>query len=389
VGTHEFVDLCKRVGSEPLYCVNFLSDGRKPLWNAREGNRSGDAREAADWVSYCNDPDHAERRKNGSREPLTVRFWQIGNETSYGSDRFSKTEAIKHTIDFAKAMRSRDKSLKLIGWGDWRRNESPELWAADMVENAGEYIDYVAIHLMGQRPIRKDTVLHGNRYQFAPQEAWSELLELSENVEKRVVALEQAVRGRKPLAITEGHLSVSPHNANPILLEWLSAVYHARSMNIYERHGAQVKIATAADYCGNRWTVNAVMLQVPRGISYFTPAGSVMRLFGKNRGKNGVAITRLPDGLDCAASIASNTIWLHVANTQYDKSVNASFAVAGLEIVGGQVLSIAPTNLRQMVTQDEPEVFSPKQNALSERDGFRWSFPAGSVSVVQLQCKSV
>ena len=29
VGTHEFVDFCRRVGAEPFYCVNFLSDGEK------------------------------------------------------------------------------------------------------------------------------------------------------------------------------------------------------------------------------------------------------------------------------------------------------------------------------------------------------------------------
>jgi alpha-L-arabinofuranosidase len=29
VGTHEFVDFCRQVGAEPLYCVNFLSDGEK------------------------------------------------------------------------------------------------------------------------------------------------------------------------------------------------------------------------------------------------------------------------------------------------------------------------------------------------------------------------
>jgi alpha-L-arabinofuranosidase len=28
IGTHEFIDLCRRVGAEPLWCVNFLADGR-------------------------------------------------------------------------------------------------------------------------------------------------------------------------------------------------------------------------------------------------------------------------------------------------------------------------------------------------------------------------
>ena len=27
VGTHEFVDFCRRVGAEPFFCVNFESDG--------------------------------------------------------------------------------------------------------------------------------------------------------------------------------------------------------------------------------------------------------------------------------------------------------------------------------------------------------------------------
>jgi len=40
-------------------------------------------------------------------------------------------------------------------------------------------------------------------------------------------------------------------------------VHHARSFNIYQRHGARVKIATAADFEGTRWTNNAVMIAVP------------------------------------------------------------------------------------------------------------------------------
>ena len=40
-----------------------------------------------------------------------------------------------------------------------------------------------------------------------------------------------------------------------------------------------MKIATAADFNGNRWTNNAVMLQTPRGVSYLMPVGSIARLF--------------------------------------------------------------------------------------------------------------
>jgi hypothetical protein len=35
------------------------------------------------------------------------------------------------------------------------------------------------------------------------------------------------------IAITEGQLSLNPHNANPILYERPSAAYHAKSLNIH------------------------------------------------------------------------------------------------------------------------------------------------------------
>jgi alpha-L-arabinofuranosidase len=385
VGTHEFVDFCRRVGAEPLYCVNFLSDGRKQYRKMPEGDRTGDAREAADWVSYANDPDNAERRGHGAREPYNIRLWQLGNETSYGDDGFHLEETIEHTIEFSRAMRERDGSIQLIGWGDY--GPGRKLWAGEMARRAGEHLNYIAIHLMGQRPRRKDTVLDGRRYQQAPEQAWEELLELSNNVETRVREVEEVLdREKSPLgiAVTEGHLSLRPHNANPLLREWLSAAYHARSMNIYQRHGARVKIATAADFCGTRWTVNAVMIQVPRGVSYLMPVASVMRLFKRHNGRQGVAVKSAPSDLDIAASRSGNQVYLHVANLSYSRSVEATLAVAGMTVTGGRVFEIAPDSLREYVHQDQPNVFAPREHALAAGPSFKWRFPAGSVSAVVL-----
>ena len=303
VGTHEFVDFCRRVGAEPFYCVNFGGDGEKRFRTTAEGDRTGDSREAAEWVSYANDPDNKERKQNGAAAPLNLKLWQLGNETSYGNRTFTKDEAIAATIEFARAMRQRDPSIQLIGWGD--HGPGGELWAPDLLKRAGEHIDMVAIHMMGQSPKRPDTVLKGLRYQKEPERAWQELLEMAARIETRVSELEGAIAGQSPkagIAITEGHLSLSPHNANPILYEWLTAAYHARSLNIYQRHGARVKIATAADFQGNRWTVNAVMLQTPRGVSYLMPVGSIARLFKKYNGTQGVDVTAAPSSLDIAAS---------------------------------------------------------------------------------------
>jgi alpha-L-arabinofuranosidase len=381
VGTHEFVDFCRRVGAEPLYCVNFSGDG---VERYHKDGRWGDAQEAADWVSYANDPDNAERKRNGSAEPLNIKLWQLGNETSYGKEVFARDESIRHTIEFAKAMRARDKSIQLIGWGDYGRGSTErELWAPELLKQAGDLIDYVAIHMMGMSPRRKDTLLRGNLYQKDPAAAWAELLELTDVVEKRVTEIEQVVGGaRQMVAITEGHLSLVPHNANSVLLEWLSAAYHARSMNIYHRHGAKVRITTGADFAGNRWTVNAVMLQTPRGISYLTPAGSVMRLFKRHNGKQGVGVRSAPSDLDVAASITDKRVFLHVLNRSFSRPVEVTFQVEGRTVTGGRVFGIAPDDPRTAVGLDQPRVFTPRESTLTAPAG--WRFPAASVSAVEL-----
>jgi alpha-L-arabinofuranosidase len=256
VGTAEFVDLCRQVGAAPILCVNFLSDGHRGFAHARDGDRSGDAREAADWVSYCNDPDDAARRRDGSAAPHGVRFWQIGNETSYGDAGFTKDEAIAHTIAFAGAMRARDPSIRLIGWGDRGRSDDTSLWARDMIRRAGEHLDCIAIHMMQQLPIRPDTVLRGRAWQDDPARAWAELLEISRGIDARLVELEEIIAAEGAgtgIAVTEGHLSLAPHNTNAILEEWLTGAYHARALNTYQRHGARVRIGTrpaSTAYCG-------------------------------------------------------------------------------------------------------------------------------------------
>ncbi|HMJ90038.1 MAG TPA: hypothetical protein VK530_09490 [Candidatus Acidoferrum sp.] len=383
VGTHEFADFCRRVKSEPMYCVNFLSDGEKRYFNTPEGNRSGDAREAADWVSYTNDPDHTERKANGATEPFNFKFWQLGNETSYGNAVFKKDEAIAATIEFAKAMRERDRSLKLIGWGD-------NGWAGDLVDRAGEHIDYVAVHMMGQTPIRRDTVLRSWAYQSQPERAWEELMELiNPRIEKKLLELEESLakRGSKhPIAITEGHLSLAPHNSNPILTEWLTGVYHARVMNLFQRHGATVKISTAADFNGNRWTTNAIIHQVPGGVSYPLPVAAVMRLFKRHNGVQGITAKSAPSNLDIAASRTENKMFLHVGNMNYSGATEATFAVNGFVIKGGRILEISTDNPRQEISPLNPKAFQPREHVLPQGDAVKWRFPARSVSVVELDC---
>src|SRR5690606_11701620 len=93
------------------------------------------------------------------------------------------------------------------------------------------------------------------------------------------------------LAITEGHLSIQPHNKSEMLREWISGLYHARCMALFERHSDIIDISTLADFAGTTWTVNAVMLGSPREQPYLLPVGHVMRLFRTKSGTHGVNVT--------------------------------------------------------------------------------------------------
>jgi hypothetical protein len=48
------------------------------------------------------------------------------------------------------------------------------------------------------------------------------------------------------------------------------------------------------------------------------------------------------------------------------------------------VIDIAPEDLRQYVGLDQPEIFKPRETVLPAGPSPAWRFPAGSVSVVEL-----
>ena len=134
-GTDEFIAFCRKVGTEPYICVN-----------AGEGN----ADEAAHWVEYCNGsadtPYGKLRAANGDPEPYRVKYWGIGNEM-YGDWQLGHLDATKYalkSIEFARAMKAVDPSIKLVGvgvpgdgWGNWNRI---------VARTAGSYYDYLSVH---------------------------------------------------------------------------------------------------------------------------------------------------------------------------------------------------------------------------------------------------
>lgn len=378
VGTAEFVEFCRRTGAEPLMCVNFESDGFERFKTDRGSVRTADAREAADWVAYCNQSGHTARRADGYAAPLTIKYWQLGNETSYGKEGVDVETAARKTVAFARAMRESDPSIQLIGWGD-------SGWAGRMAEIAGEHLQFLAFHHMFDPDNRKQPVLAGARYRRDPDATWATLMDAWKIHEEKIRRTRDSLgRHRLPLALTECHFSVPGPNRNDVLRTWAAGVSYARILNTHQRHGDVLKIATAADFCGTRWTVNAVMLPVPgQRNAYLMPVARIMRLYRRHIGTHALAVVRLPDGLDVVASRKENKVFLHVANTLRTRAVKARLQVEGQPVRGGRVFQIAEDPMAEVSELNAGEVMQTVERPLPA-DG-AWEFPAASVSAVELE----
>lgn len=382
IGTVEFVDFCAQVGADPLMCVNFESDGRAYWERDPKGSvRRADAREAAQWVSFCNRPDDPLRKELGITQPCPIGMWQIGNETSYARGAFGTDDnnkrieiAGRKTVEFAKAMREVDPNIQLIGWGD-------SGWARRMLEIAGEHLQYIAFHHMFN-PDRgaDDSPLRGIEYRRDPDFTWERLMNAAKVHNDRIQQVRDETAGLStPLALTECHFALPGRNRNEVLSSWAAGVADARMLNVHERHGDKLKIATLADFCGTRWQVNAVMIPVPGGKSFLMPVALVMSLYRRHTGKQAVNVVQTPDGLDVTASRTGNRIFLHVVNTRRTRPISSRLQIQGLQLSGGQVFQLAADSQVEVLGRDAIPLTTHTLPATG-----LWRFPAASVSAVEI-----
>jgi len=378
VGTSEFVDLCRTVGAEPLICVNFESDGRQQYMKAKDSVRTADAKEAAAWVAYCNDPGNRERQAHGVAAPLGVRHWQIGNETSYDKNGFDLETAARETVEFAKAMRAADPNIRLIAWGD-------SDWAGRMADVAGEHVHYLAFHHMFDPDSRERPVLRGELYRRDPDATWAQLMSAWQTHDTKIRRVRDSLGGRRiPLALTECHFTIPGRDRGDVLSTWAAGVSYARILNNHQRHGDVLEIATAADFCGTRWQNNAVMIPVPKGSgrAYLQPVARVMQLYRLHVGSQAIKVGGVPEGLDVVASRRGNTVFLHVANTQRARPVATTFQVSGSTIHRARVFEIAEDPSVELSYLNSGDVMKTVEKPMTGAD---WEFPAASVSVIELE----
>ena len=380
VGTHEFIDFCRRVDAEPFLVVNMESDGRMNWAHPKNGtNRAGTAEEAAEWVDYCNNPNNALRRSLGIQAPYNVKYWQIGNETSYDINGYSSDQCVEVTRRFADAMRRADPSITLVGWGD--KGKTDETWCRKMSEVDG--IDMIAFHHHFGSGL-PDSPLRGTEYRNDWENTWTHLLNAHKSMQKHIDRM-RADCGGKRLAMTEGHFSLKGRNRNEVLSSWGAGVAYARCHNVIMRNSDILDIATMADFFGTTWQVNAILFpnNIPNQTPYLQPVGEVMRLFGAHQGNRALDIS-YHGAIDAVASKTDNKIYLHIANTDMNSDQKLCIDLGDQKIQVMRMYYIA-AKADTEITPYNTDCFAEKKLVIQ---GNTLRLPPAAVAAIEIDLKS-
>jgi alpha-N-arabinofuranosidase len=240
-GTDEYVELCRRMGWEPMITVNL---------------GTGTPEEARTWVEYCNAPAGTEyadmRAANGQREPYGVKLWCLGNEMDgpWQMGHVPAEQYARRAQQAAKLMQGVDRTIQFVACGSSGPGMPtfPE-WDRQVLEIVGDLADYVSLHrYVGNRD--DDTsdylaVTNAIDRQIEQVDAVCRAVQATRRSEKRTHLCFDEWNVWYKNRQTDGHGQVAPHLIEEVYnLE--DALVVAGFMNSFIRHADVVKIANIA-----------------------------------------------------------------------------------------------------------------------------------------------
>jgi alpha-L-arabinofuranosidase len=133
-GTEEFMELCRRLNTEPLVVLSATNTDPAQI------------EYAMNWVHYLNDPPTTKwgklRAANGHRQPYDVKYFQIDNEPM----NFELTpERYAEIVNaYGRRLRKIAPHAKIVACGQKRSNDMN--WSEKLVDIAGDNFDILGCH---------------------------------------------------------------------------------------------------------------------------------------------------------------------------------------------------------------------------------------------------
>jgi len=391
-GTDEFLKYCERIGAAPYICINA---GLGSIEDARQ------------WVEYTNEARHTywadQRRKNGRDAPWGVKYWGLGNEIDgpWQLGHKNAEDYAKFALEAAKAMRSADHSIKLVASGSSNFGADWVLWNRTVLTALRDHADYISLH----------TYIGDQQNDLERFLGQSQL-----NVERYIdttAALIREVQGGRPnarpiyIAYDEWNVWYRVHNEGKLeeVYNFEDALAMGMFFNAFFRHADVVKMANLAQMVN----VIAPIMTNKQGL-YLQPTYFPIVEYGKQRGNlslvpwvssptytmsgggtgQGPASPAIPY-LDVSASYdpRGHAIFVNVLNRSQDKDlatrVECQEGTLGRD---AEVWQMNHPDLKATHAFGRDKQIVPVMRTLAvepERNGFTYTFPAHSLTILKLR----
>jgi alpha-N-arabinofuranosidase len=330
-GTDEFLQLCERIGTEPYLAANV---------------GSGDPREAADWMEYCNydgDTDLADRRRaNGHDEPYGVRYWGVGNENWGCGGQMDPAQYAREFRRFATYMASTsdlmvDHDVELIACGfeghEWNRQFMEEIgqshWGVEFP------LDHLTLHHYYGRTMSVRDADEDDYDRFL-----AEALEMESHVERIAAAIDAVATTRDVGVIVDEWGAWHTEAVAETGLEQPGTVVDALSaaavLDVFNHHSDVMTMGNIAQ------TVNVLqcLVETDGDDAWARPTYRVFDLYAPHKGNEAVRTTvdtpvRELDGggtlplVGASASTGDDGSYVTVTNLDCRASRRVEVALAG------------------------------------------------------------
>ena len=387
-GTHEFLNMCELLETEPYLSANV---------------GSGTVQELADWMQYVNhdgvSPMADLRRENGREEPWNVKYWGVGNE-AWGCGGHMTPEYYANVYrQFATYMSgwTNDNKIERIASG---ASSNDYNWTEVLMKNIpGRFIDGIALHhysVIDWSNKGSATDFTEEQYFTTMKRAWN----MEELVTKHSEIMDKYdPEGKIDLVVDEwgGWYDVE-EGTNPGFLYQQNTMRDAMiagvTLNVFNNHARRVKMANLAQ------TINVLQAVIlTEGTEMIlTPTYHVMKMYNVHQdaqllpvsfqspqyklGEEELPAISVSASRDSTGNVHISLVNIDARNTH---PITLDLTEGSFKNVSGQILK--SEKLQDHNSFDDPSKITPArfQDAKLRKNKLTLDIPPSSVIVLEIK----
>jgi alpha-L-arabinofuranosidase len=385
-GTHDFLDLCEKIGAEPYLAGNV---------------GSGTVKDLSDWVSYVNHPGGSPmaelRKQNGREKPWNVKIWGVGNE-AWGCGGNMTAEYYANIY--------RQYATFMTGWTNESRlyrvasgaSDGDYAWTETLMKNiphnmmAGVALHHYSVLSWGDKG--PDVAFTEANYFKTMEEAWK----MEEFVTRHSTIMDKYDPDKKiDLIVDEWGGWYNEEKGGGVLYQqntMRDAMIAGLTLNIFNNHSDRVRGANLAQIVN---VLQSVILTKEEKM-VLTPTYHVMKMYNVHQDAALVPIQieapnyQFGDKKLAAVSVsaskdASGSLNISLTNIDYAKAQEVTINLRGEDFtkITGKILASAKIN--DFNSFDNPNKIAVKDftGAKLEKGVLKLTLPAYSVVVLNLK----